>query len=161
MGLNSEQVMDADQVKALLGQYDIFDQTIVEHGFTQYMRDYRVVAEIYGRRSADAQVEVLKRYAMLFRGCVEAIYVMKVQVDLNDVYLDYKLWRAAGSPDGFVWAVNSAEAYPGLTYIDDSERAVLWTAKASMPMHELSVETNVYELRVVFAELSVTAEPPG
>ena len=37
--------MEADQVKSLLVQYDIFDQTIVEHGFTQYMRDYRVVAE--------------------------------------------------------------------------------------------------------------------
>jgi hypothetical protein len=81
--------MESDQVKALLGQYNIFDQSIVEHGFTQYMRDYRVVAEIYGRRSANAEVSVLERYVMLFSGCVEVVYVMKVQLDLNNVFMDY------------------------------------------------------------------------
>ena len=98
---------------------------------------------------------------MLFKGCVEVIYLMKVQVRLNDVFLDYERWRAAGSPEGFVWAINSAEAYPGLTFINDSERAASWTVRANMPMHELLIETNVYELRLVFADLSVTAEPPG
>jgi len=153
--------MEADQVKALLGQYNIFDQSIVEHGFTQYMRDYRVVAEIYGRRSANAEVSVLERYVMLFSGCVEVAYVMKVQLDLDDMFIDYKRYQAAGSPDGFVWAVNAAEAYPGPTYVDDSERAAVWKGKVHLPMHELSIETNVYELRLVFAELSVTVEALG
>ncbi len=41
---------DASQpmtVKEVLETYDFFDQAIVEHGFTPYDGDYRLVAEVY------------------------------------------------------------------------------------------------------------------
>jgi len=156
--------MDREEVKALLEEYRFFDQAVVEHGFLPYNRDYRVVAEISGQRSPGAKVEVLERYSLLFRGCVEIRYTSNVKtLDLDDVFIDHDRWERAGQPAGFVWGVNWADAYPGLRYVDASERVASWQQRLGRPMHEVLIETNTYDLVVVFAELSAAAEklPPS
>ena len=47
-------------------------------------------------------------------------------------------------PDGFVWGVRWAAAYPGLKYAADGPRAQHWSALLGRRMHEVSIETNVY-----------------
>jgi hypothetical protein len=151
--------VDSDEVKAILERYSFFDEPLVEHGFMPYNRDYRVVAEITGQRSAGAKVEIVERYTLLFRGCVEVHYATRVHDrDLDDVFIDYSRWVAAGEPEGFVWSVKGADAYPGARYVEASQRAAAWRETLDRPMHELVIETNIYELALVFAELSVTVE---
>ncbi len=151
--------VDSPEVKALLERYSFYDQPLIEHGFMPYNRDYRVVAEITGQRSPGAKVETLERYTLLFRGCVEVHYATHVHDrNLDDVFIDYGRWEAAGNPKGFVWGVNWADAYPGARYVDSSPRAAKWQATIGRAMHEIVIETNTYDLALVFAELSVTAE---
>ncbi len=64
------------------------------------------------------------------------------------------------APAGFMWGVKSAEAYPGWTYVADSERAAIWSKKMGLPMHEIVIETNVYKLSLVFHAL-VVEKPSG
>lgn len=156
--------MKADKVKAVLQAHDFFDQAVVEHGFLRYNRDYRVVAEIAGQRFPGANVEILARYTLVFRGCVEVYYRSNLQnLDLDDVYIDFQRWEKAGQPAGFVWGVNYADAYPGARYVDASERAASWQQALGRTMHEVMIETNTYNLALVFAELLGTTEnvPPA
>jgi hypothetical protein len=156
--------LDADKVKAVLKAHDFFDQAVIEHGFLRYNRDYRVVAEIAGPRSSGARIEILALYTLVFRGCVEVYYTSNLHnLDLDDVFIDYKRWEKAGQPNGFVWGVNYADAYPGARYVDASERAAAWERTLGRTMHEVLIETNTYNLALVFAELLGAAEkvPPA
>jgi len=154
--------LESTEVKALLERHSFFDQPVVEHGSLPYNRDYRVVAEITGRRSPGAKVEILERYTLLFRGCVEIHYTTRVHDrELDDIFIDRNRWEAAGQPKGFVWGVNWADAYPGARYVEDSQRAAAWQGRLDRPVHEVLIETNTYDLTLVFAELSVTAEEVG
>jgi hypothetical protein len=73
-----------------------------------------------------------------------------------DVFVDYAEWEAAGEPEGFVWGVGWSTAYPGLTYIDESPRAREWSERLGKPMHEVSIETEVFKLHLVFHDFTVT-----
>jgi hypothetical protein len=97
-------------------------------------------------------------YRYLFRGCVEAHYRCGVvaHFSLDDTFIDYGSWQAAGEPKGFVWGVNWADAWPGWTYLGESERATEWACKLGVAMHEVLIETNTYTLALVFADLAVT-----
>src|SRR5262245_44700206 len=61
-------------VRETLEEFSFFDQAIVEHGFTRYNRDYRLVAEIFGVTEDGTRSRLYSTYAFLFRGCVEAVY---------------------------------------------------------------------------------------
>jgi hypothetical protein len=74
----------------------------------------------------------------------------------SDVYIDYSQWLAAGEPEGFVWGACLSTAYPGLAYIDDSPRAKHWTKRFGKPMHEVSIATEAFEIRIVFHDFTVT-----
>src|SRR5688572_3649095 len=119
-------------VRETLDEYSFFDQAVTEHGFTVSNRDYRLVASICGQPGPGQPVQDLFTYTYLFKLCVEANYVSAVSPSAtlaDDVFVDYERWKAAGQPDGFVWGVNSADAYPGLTYVETSGRAATWTNK--------------------------------
>jgi hypothetical protein len=149
-------------VRETLARYDFFDQEIVEHGFTRYNRDYRVVAEMYGEAGAGRPIQHLTTYTFLFRGCVEADYVSVVPpggFSMDDVFIDYDRWVTAGTPDGFVWGVNSATAYPGLHYVEDSSRAAAWANRLRLSMHEVAIKTNTYVLTLVFHDVTVVDSP--
>ena len=88
-------------VQQTLEKYDFFDQAIVEHGFTPYNRDYRLVAEIYGvsRTPGASGNELYATYIITFRGCVEAIYRSNVigGFSVDDVFIDYDRWLKVGN----------------------------------------------------------------
>jgi hypothetical protein len=146
-------------VRELLKVWDFFDQAITGHGFTAYNRDYRLDVVFVGADKVEHPVEYL------FRGCVEAHYESRVvpppsAAFMDDRFIDFERWEAAGHPKGFVWGVNHADAYPGLTYVENSERAASWARSLSLPMHEVTIETNTYLLRLVFHDLRVQS-PTG
>jgi hypothetical protein len=151
-------------VQQMLDAYDFFDQAIVEHGFTPYNRDYRLVAEIYGTSLTPGNTgsELHATYTFTFRGCVEANYRCNVihGFSVNDIFIDYDRWIDGGEPDGFVWGVNFADAYPGLRYVDDSERATAWSERLGLSMHEVTIETNTYTLALVFHDITVDVTEP-
>ena len=141
-------------VQETLQEWDFFDQGISRHGFTAYNRDYRVEVNFSGWD------RVVHPVTYLFRGCVEAHYLNLVVPNvyptfMDDRFIDYQQWEAADCPEGFVWGVNEADAYPGWKYIEDSERASAWAEKLNLPMHEIEIETNTYRLTLVFHDLTV------
>ena len=139
-------------VEETLKTYDLFDNAIVSHGFTPYMRDYRIVAELFHGGH-------LGLHTYLFRGCVEAHYESSLPEGaflMDDVLLDLERAQTEeDAPDGFIWGTNHADAYPGWAYVAGSERAAAWARKTGLPMHEVVIETNVYKLSLVFNNLVV------
>jgi hypothetical protein len=149
-------------VRETLEAYSFFDQAILEHGFTVSNRDYRLVASICGQPGPRQPVRELCTYTYLFKLCVEARYASAVPpsgILADDVFVDYDRWKTAGEPDGFVWGVNWALAYPGLRYAESSESAATWTERLGLSMHEVAIETNTYTLVLVFHDVAVTVSP--
>ncbi|MDH4125699.1 MAG: hypothetical protein OEW64_12805 [Gammaproteobacteria bacterium] len=147
-------------VKEKLAQYGGFlDVGILQHGFAPHMRDYDVVFEaLWGKEKwADAK----GTYHLRFTHCPEAATTTAVS-DFGwkqawaDVFTDHAQWVAAGEPEGFVWGACWSTAYPGLSYIDESPRARHWSKRLGKPMHEVSIETEAFQLRVVFYDFKVT-----
>ena len=137
-------------VEETLKTYDLFDNSILKHGFTAYMRDYEIVAQLF--HGEDQGV-----YSYLFRGCVETHYESSIPEGafLIDDRLIFEGSQTEEQSVGFCWAVNSAEVYPGWRYVADSERALTWSRKTGQEMHEVVIETNVYKLSLVFNSLAV------
>jgi len=137
-------------VEETLKTYDLFDNSILKHGFTAYMRDYEIVAQLF--HGEDQGV-----YSYLFRGCVETHYessILEGAFSMDDSLI-FEGAETEDQPVGFYWAVNSAEVYPGWKYVADSERALAWSRKMGQSMHEVMIETNVYKLSLVFNSLAV------
>jgi hypothetical protein len=139
-------------VKELLKREDFFDAAIVRHGFTDYMRDYEIIV---AARNGPPNTDVHKYQ---FIGCVEAHYQTKLNggfaKSLSDEFVysgpDYP---DKDDPDGFIWGVRFADAYPGIEYLENGERAEYWSGLMGGKMHEITVETNAYLLRLVFADV--------
>lgn len=74
----------------------------------------------------------------------------------DDVFLSYEAWEKAGNPEGYLWAVEYAVAYPGLSYVEGSETASDWSERLGHEMHEVVIETNVFALRMICHSLDVT-----
>ena len=51
--------------------------------------------------------------------------------------------------------------YPGATVVDDSEQARRWAREVGIPFHEVLMETNGHNIRIVFSELAVTEVDDG
>lgn len=139
-------------VEETLKLYDLSDNAVRSHGFTDYHRDYQIVAEL------GIGDELPGKFVFLFRGCVEVEYKLTLPENgfsVDDVFIDYEQWEAAGSPEGYVWGVKWACAYPGWKYVLDSGRAAVWAEKFKAEMHEVLIETNAFALRLIFHDLAV------
>jgi hypothetical protein len=128
------------------------DFGVQAHGFKPYMRDYIVVVQIGGNSEAAGTHECL------FTHCVVANVETRVRDDVwpqswNDEFINYEAWRAAGEPSGYVWGAEWTLAYPGLTYVASSALAAEWAARLGKSMHELTLETDAYLLRLVFHDV--------
>lgn len=138
---------------------DVFDQALVFHGYTDYMRDY----ELLTYSVADPRTGIppaFDRY--LFRHCVEAVVTTTVAPQTWRRSLDERqLDAAAGDLDGFVWGVRWQCLYPGATLVPDSPKAAGWSEAVGIPFHEAVVETNAHRIEVVFSDLEVTSVQPG
>src|SRR5262245_2956387 len=147
-------------VKDRLAEYAGFvDVGILRHGFAAHMRDYDVLFEaLWGHKNwADAK----GTYCLRLTHCPEATTTTAVSASgwkeaWSDVFIDHANWVAAGEPPGFVWGACWSTAYPGLTYIDASPRAKLWSKRLGRLMHEASIETEAFELHIIFHDFTVT-----
>ncbi|HEY0735212.1 MAG TPA: hypothetical protein VGD69_09935 [Herpetosiphonaceae bacterium] len=140
-------------VRDLLAREDFFDAAILWHGFTDYMRDYEIIV---GARNGPPYTDV-HRYQ--FIGCVAAMcttalppasFVQSLPDQLVYAGPDYP---DQDVPDGFVWGVRYSTAYPGLTYVEQGEYARTWSQTLNYPMHEITLETEAFHLRLVFADV--------
>ena len=124
------------------------------------MRDYDIVIEVPAANPHGGGSYVEGRYRYRFTHCPEARVTTAVRDDVwqescGDDFIDFDAWRRVGEPPGFVWGVCWAVAYPGLSYVAGSVLARSWSARMGREMHEVRVESNAFELRLVCDDLVV------
>ncbi|WP_101789147.1 hypothetical protein [Nonomuraea indica] len=139
---------------------DAFDQALICHGFTDYMRDYEMI--IYLPVDSRARIApVHLRY--LFRHCMEAHVNTALRRDIWQGSLDDRLLGdpASHEIDGFCWGVRWQNLYPGATIIQDSARARAWGDALGIDMHEVRFEANAHDITLVFSDLQVATVEPG
>jgi hypothetical protein len=137
-----------------------FDSSIVSHGFAPFLRDYDVTIDVPSTTSDRSGSYIAGRYRYRFTHCTEAIARTTVTPDAwqkswDDLYIDRRAWEQAESPGGYLWAVAWADAYPGMTYVANSDRAKLWSDLVSHKMHEVLIESNAFRLALVFHDLRI------
>jgi hypothetical protein len=146
-------------LKEKLSTYgDFIDVAILAHGFARHMRDYDILFEaMWGNEEwADNK----GTYRLRFTHCPEVLVVTNLS-DANwkqawsDAFTNYADWQTAGEPEGFVWGVCWSNAYPGITYVDNSQRALKWTERLGVTMHEVTLETEAFLLQIIFHDFSV------
>lgn len=141
-------------VKELLEQNDFYDYAIVRHGFTDYMRDYEIIVH-FGFHSGNA----LEKYQ--FVGCIEATYSSALSPRvLAQSLADENVLAGPGTvkgdlPEGYIWGVRYAAVDPGWRYVENGERAMQWSKLMGRKMHEIDINTNVFNLKLVFADIRV------
>jgi len=139
-------------VKSLLEHASFFDGAIIRHGFVDYMRDYEVL--VGGVNGLPGN----QLYRYQFVGCVEAIYKTEIPPEpFNASISDQFVFAGPDYPEndnleGFIWGVRYANAYPGLTYIENGDLAKEWSQRMKRTMHEVTIETEAYHLTLVFAD---------
>lgn len=89
-----ELVRETDAIRRALD--DAFDMPILRHGFTGYNRDYELIWQVPESASGPDRGCT---YTYVFRACVEAHYTGTFRPEmfpLDDVFIDYERWSAAG-----------------------------------------------------------------
>lgn len=155
-------------IQKFLTGHPLFDQAIVEHGFTLHLRDYDLIVDRVASLpkgeldvASDRHSYVEARYRYRFTHCVAATVETKLtdetwRVSWDDHFTDLDAWKRAGEPEGFVFGVRWADAYPGGRLVHESALARDWSGRLGHQMHEAVIETNTYTLRLVFHDLRVT-----
>jgi hypothetical protein len=139
---------------------DVFDQALVYHGFTDYMRDYEII--IYA--TADPSTGIQPTYLRyLFRYCVEAGCQSAVDPEVWKASLDDRLidLETGADRDGYVWGVKWHCLYPRATIVHESESANRWAQAVGIEFHEVRIVTNAHNLTLVFSDLQVSELPAG
>lgn len=139
---------------------DIFDQALIYHGFTDYMRDYEVIVYCTAAPRTGIPPEYL-RYR--FSHCVRASVTSSVPPEiwsesLDDRLLDFNQGREL---DGYVWGVRWQELYPGAKLLPSTAETARWSERLGRPFHEAVIEANGHHLTLVFSDLSVDHVEPG
>lgn len=147
-------------VKEKLEAGEMFDNAIVEHHFTPYMRDYDIIVDVAAPAPNGKGSYIAARYRYRFTHCVMAHITTSLSAETwrdswTDEYIDYENWEKAGSLSGYVWGVCWSCAYPGLTYIDNSSLAREWSERLGNPMHEVTIETNTHNFQLIFHDVII------
>lgn len=142
------------------------DSAIDSHGFAPFLRDYDVIIDAPAPRPDGQGSYIEGRYRYRFTHCTEAIARTTVTPDSwkaswDDLFTDYEAWEAAGKPDGYVWGLEFADAYPGLAYVHASEHAQRWSELLGHDMHHVRIESNALTLDLVFHDLHVAQLAAG
>lgn len=145
--------MDRAEIERAL--LDVFDQALIYHAFTDYMRDYEMLFYASADPSTGVPPEHL-RY--VFRCCVSAGVASTVspaiwQQSLDDALIDYD---AGVARDGFVWGVKWQCMYPGARLLGSSQQASEWSARLNLPFYEVEIETEAHKVTLVFSDLAVS-----
>ncbi|WP_436771064.1 YxiG-like protein [Yinghuangia sp. YIM S09857] len=150
--------MDPAALEQLLNE--TFDQAVVHHGYTDYMRDYEVVVFM----TADPRTGIAPSHLRyLFRYCVEARCETTLSPETWRVSLDDRLieYETGVDLDGYVWGVKWHDLYPGATLLPASKTTRRWSRALGVDFHEVRIETNAHRLTLVFSDLEVSEVPPG
>ena len=140
--------MTKEEIEEIFKKYDIFDQEILEHGFTKNNRDYNIIVSMPNDES----------YEFYFVGCVELNY--KNILPRQDLFLDEiltekdveRFWEGNGGR--YFW-VEFSVLYPGLEIIDNSSITEKWEKLFNKSFHHIRITTNVFELEIVFNKIKV------
>lgn len=150
--------MNANEINAALRT--VFDQAIVFHAFTDYMRDYEIVTYA----TAAPVSGISPRYErFLFRHCVQAHVVTTVPAEVWTRSLDDQLVAATEArmeSTGYAWGVKWHGLDPGgaVIVLDTARR---WRDTVGIPFHEVRIETNAHDIRLVFSDLHVSTLDHG
>jgi hypothetical protein len=150
-------VTDAE-VQRLLD--DVFDQALVYHGFTDYMRDYELVVYC----TADPRTGIRPQHLRyLFKTCVHATAETAVSEEVWTRSLDDRLidYQTGVDLDGYVWGVKWQVLYPGAQLVTDSTRTDRWSRSLGLDFHEVRIETNGHNLTLIFSGLEVAEVDEG
>ncbi len=139
---------------------NVFDQALIFHGFTDYMRDY----DVFTYAVADPRTGIqpsFDRYR--FRYCVEAVTTTTLTADSWRESLDERLTDHAVAADleGYVWGVKWQCLYPGGKVLAESAKADRWAKDLGIAFHEVVIEANGHKISLVFSDLEVTTVQPG
>lgn len=142
-----------DEVRELLERENFSGALIIQHGFTDYMRDYEVIVVVrYGPPFDDVH-----RYQ--FVGCVEANTrsavapaVFGQSIGDGFVYAgpNYPDNRA---PDGFVWGLRFSTSHWGMIPVEESALATSWSKSTMLRMNEVRIDTEAFHIQLVCSEL--------
>lgn len=141
---------------------EVFDQSIVFHGFAEHLRDY----DVFVYATADPRTGIRPEYLRYrFTHCVRADTRTAVSPEvwgwsLDERLLDHQVAVDLGL-EGYVWGVNFQVLYPGMTLVEGSPEAAEWSARLGIPFHEARIETNGHNLELVFSDLVVSKVEPG
>jgi hypothetical protein len=139
---------------------DVFDQALIFHGFTDYMRDYEVITYAVADPITGIQPS-FDRY--LFRYCVEAKVTTTLPAETWRASLDERLTDYASGVDldGYVWGVKWQCLYPGGKVLPESAVADQWAQDVGIDFYEVLIMTNAHRISLVFSDLEVTSVGPG
>jgi hypothetical protein len=134
-----------DQILEWLPELDF---AVLAHGWAKHGRDYLVVVEdCLGGKPGQHEITLTH--------CVRLEYETRVRDEVfqrswTDEFTDYKRWQESGEPDGYVWGTDWSDAYPGLEIVRDSQIADEWSARLNKKMHEVTLETDRFFMRIIF-----------
>jgi hypothetical protein len=152
-------VVNESDLKVQLDQ--MYDCGLMFHGFTDYMRDYKMV--VY--QSVDPRSGLTPRHLQfVFRFCTEADARSTVAPDVWRRSTDDQLLgthHVTNDSAGYVWGVRCQILYPGPTIIENSHRAKMWEDQLGIPFHEVQIKGNAHLITLVFADLSVDVVSAG
>ncbi|MFJ4098465.1 YxiG-like protein [Amycolatopsis japonica] len=133
---------------------EVFDQALVFHGFTDYMRDYDVL--VYA--TADPRTAIRPEFLRYrFKHCVRASVTSAVTPEtwsrsLDDRLVDFEQGRDL---EGYVWGVRWQVLYPGAKLLPGTAETDAWSTRLGRPFHEAMIEANGHTISLVFSDLSV------
>lgn len=150
--------VNAERISEALN--DVFDQAIVYHGFTDYMRDYDVV--IYA--TADPRTGIESEHVRYrFTNCVRATVTSAMPADVWSRSLDERLidYEQARDLDGYVWGVCWQALYPGAKLLPTSNEAIAWSDHLGLLFFEAEFKANAHNIALVFSDLRVDRVEAG
>lgn len=150
--------VDISEIQAAFD--DVFDQAVLFHGFTDYMRDY----DIYIYATADPRAGIKPEHLRYrFTHCVQAAVTTALSPDVWRRSLDERLidHEQSRDLDGYVWGVKWQDLYPGIKLVPDSPNATRWSHDIGIPFHEATIEMNGHTIVLVFSDLTVTTMSTG
>jgi hypothetical protein len=150
--------VNISEIEAALA--NAFDQALVFHGFTDYMRDYEMVIQL----SADPRSGIPTKYSRyVFVNCVQANASTALNSRIWSLSLDERLidYETGVDLEGYVWGVKWQMLYPGFELVADSDSARSWSKDLGIPFYEARVDTNGHNLSLVFSDLRLEPAPAG
>lgn len=138
-------------IEEKLSEFDLFDNSIVRHGNCENIRDYEIIGYLNGQ-DFDAEVKYI------FKGCIETNFKNNIKPEyfsMDDRSLDLTKQNDFDYPKGFIWAAG-VMVYPGWRLEENTEELKRLERLYNIKFHKIYIETNAYNLDLIFHDLEVT-----